>query len=318
MLDVSNPAAAMIDSTNVHYMGHSLGAITGVGFTAIANTTAPVAGAEALDPLFSIKSSVLANPGAGVGNFLVESGSFGPLVKASVIAGLGNELTDMLMSILMNDYGSVVAASPQCGAALNENMEIINLNLALVCSYGALEAQAAANPALQAGLQAGFAKFSFAAQTVIDAADPTNYAAQLTATGTPILMYEMVGDGMDNLSDQTVPNSVSTNPLAGTSGLERTLGLSKLTGTTQVTEDGPIRSIVEFKYGGHSTVLSPATTLSNDPIDYPGLFSLVNAETLKMASTFFASNNMMVPVSAEAEATCAIANLTVCEAEPEN
>lgn len=303
LVDFTNPTAPdmnVIDTSNVHYLGHSLGAITGAGFTAVANTPT---GVPELDALYKINSSVLSNPGGGVGNFLVESGAFGPLVQASIIYGLGNELTAALAANLQPEaFAAIVQANPQqCGPALDANFNVVDQNVALVCAYQALKAQAEAenNVELLAGMQAGFAQFSFAAQTVIDSSDPTNYASLLKANGTPVLVYEMVGDegsevaGLGlNPSDQVVPNSVTTNPLAGTSGFEAVMGLSKVT-DCGMSETG-FQSIVEFKYGSHSTVLSPATSL---PMPYPQLYSAVNAETIIMAGTFFGSNGKLVNIT---------------------
>ncbi len=295
LVDMTNPEMpnpAVIDSNDVHYLGHSLGAITGTAFTAIANTPTV---SEELDRLYKINSSVLSNPGGGVGNFLVESGSFGPLVKASVIAGLGNELTASMLALLSPQaYGAIVQANPACGAALDAEFNVVDQNVALVCAFEAF--MATASDAEKAGVAAGLAQFSFAAQTAVDAADPTNYAGLIKATQTPVLVYEMVGDIADeglNKSDEVVPNFVTTNPIAGTSGLENVLGLTKITNCMM--SETPIQAIAEFKYGSHSTVLSPATAL---PEPYPTLFSAVNQEMLLMASTFFASDGKMVNITA--------------------
>ena len=318
LADFTNPMAPdvnVIDTSNVHYLGHSLGAITGVDFTAVANTPT---GNEALDELYKINSSVLANPGGGVANFLVESKAFGPLVQASVIYGLGNELTAALAANLEPAaFGAIVAANPeQCGPALDANYNVVDQNVALVCAYEALKANATEEQ--QAAMQAGFASFSFAAQAVLDAGDPTNYAGLLKQTGTPVLVYEMVGDegsetaGLGlNPSDLVVPNSVSTNFIAGTSGLEKSLELTKVT-NCGMSETG-FQSIVEFKYGAHSTILSPATAL---PMPYPSLYSAVNAETLIMAGTFFGSNGKLINISSTAIGAGIIEGLeeNACEA----
>ena len=55
-----------------------------------------------------------------------------------------------------------------------------------------------------------FAEFAFAAQTVMDAGDPTNYA-QTLGSNTPVHMMTVVGDGSEeNLPDQVIPVSTKT------------------------------------------------------------------------------------------------------------
>ena len=69
-----------VDSSNVHFLGHSLGAITGMNFIALANTPLD----PQVDPLFAVKTNSLAIPGVMVANFLMESGAFGDVIKSSL------------------------------------------------------------------------------------------------------------------------------------------------------------------------------------------------------------------------------------------
>ena len=97
------------------------------------------------------------------------------------------------------------------------------------------------SPTLVAGLAAqGIAKgtpdfesFVGAAQTVIDTADPINFATDLVAKGDGILFFEIVG-GNSSPSDLTVPNTVPDGndtsntvpaPLAGTDPMLALMGL---------------------------------------------------------------------------------------------
>lgn len=117
--------------------------------------------------------------------------------------------------------------------------------------------------AASAGLQPGtpdYDAFFGAAQTVIDSADPINFA--LAANGSllaskRLLLQEVVGGG-DVLPDQVIPNSVAGAPLSGTEPLIRTLGLSTLTQTTQSATG--IRGVVRFTQGDHGSLLSPAAS----------------------------------------------------------
>lgn len=303
------PDANVIDKTRVYYMGHSLGAITGTVFTAVANTPANTGDAATdatINAAYKINASFLANGGSSIANFLTESAAFGPLVRASVLAGLDNELTVALMSYLEPTiYAGIIAANPSCAAALNENNEVVDQSVALVCAYGAFKANASAEQL--AGEASAVAQFSFAAQAAIEAGDPTNYASLLAATETPVLMIEMVGDidrEGSNLPDQVVPNAVATNPMAGTSGLANLLGLPAVVEST-TDSSGGVSGIVRLTVGGHSTVLSPATDLEGA---YPTLYGLVNQELSFMMNYYFLSNGSSVIISDTALNNCVIKN----------
>lgn len=123
-----------------------------------------------------------------------------------------------------------------------------------------LDASATFGPVIEAGLAgqgvtkgtADYAQFLRAAQTVLDSADPVNYVAANTAT--PALLFEVVGDGANNASDQVIPNAVATAPLAGTNPWIGLQSLSTVTGTGAVTGN---KGVMRFTAGGHSSLLSP-------------------------------------------------------------
>lgn len=87
------------------------------------------------------------------------------------------------------------------------------------------------------------ASFLGAAQTVVDSADPINFASMVS---TPVHMIEVIGDA-------TVPNLVP-NTLAGTEVLAALMGLTSVTAST----DGS--GIVRFIAGDHGSLLSPAAS----------------------------------------------------------
>ncbi|MDU0111608.1 hypothetical protein RT723_01000 [Psychrosphaera aquimarina] len=309
--NLADPSAIVrniVDSSKVYYMGHSLGAITGASFTAIANSPVSAAlvtdstiedeavrqataeaTASQLAALYKVNASMLANPGSSIANFLLESGSFGDLVSASVVYGLGNELTEAMSAYLTPAaLGAIIAANPSCAAATTDQ------NTALVCAYNAFKAEASAEQL--AGIQAGLQQFAFAAQTVLEAGDPTNYAATLKATNTPVLMVEMVGDielGGANPSDQVIPNSIATNPLAGTTGLANQLGLASVT-ESMLNSSETVSGIVRYTKGSHSTMLSPSTSL---PEPYKTIYGSLNQELQLMMSYFFLSDGHSIQVS---------------------
>ncbi len=70
---------ADFDSSNISFIGHSLGGIVGTGFIAYSD---------------NIKAAVLANPGGGIALMLNDSLAFGDTVRAGVAAGAGMEVTD--------------------------------------------------------------------------------------------------------------------------------------------------------------------------------------------------------------------------------
>ncbi len=117
--------------------------------------------------------------------------------------------------------------------------------------------------AASAGLQPGtpdYDAFFGAAQTVIDSADPINFALPANASllaSKRLLLQEVVGsEGV--LPDQVIPNSVAGAPLSGTEPLIRILGLDTITQTTQSATG--IRGAVRFTHGDHGSLLSPAAS----------------------------------------------------------
>ena len=87
------------------------------------------------------------------------------------------------------------------------------------------------------------------AQTVLDTADPINYAVR-AATKHAIHMIEVVG-GSGNPSDQVVPNSA-------TESLWQEMGLSRITGTE--TDASGIRGVVQFTAGDHDSLFDDSAS----------------------------------------------------------
>ena len=131
-----------------------------------------------------------------------------------------------------------------------------------------LEASPAFGPRIIAGLgalgvnpgTADYDAFFGATQTVIDSADPINWALPANNSllaSKSLLLQEVVGGG-DLPADQVIPNSVAGAPLSGTEPLIRILGLSSITQTTQSATG--IRGAVRFTAGDHGSLLSPASS----------------------------------------------------------
>ncbi len=111
-------------------------------------------------------------------------------------------------------------------------------------------------PVIRAGLQqAGvepdspdFFQFLGAAQTVVDSADPINWA-RVAVQNNSILLHQVAGDTV-------VPNTVPGAPLSGTEPLIRVMGLDPITGTTQ--DPMGIRGATRFTAGSHGSLLDPS------------------------------------------------------------
>jgi len=259
-----------IDNANVHFLGHSLGAITGINFMALTNSSL---GHEMLDSMFAVNTSSQAMPGTMMSNFLMESAAFGNVIKSSLAFA---SYESFQKYVAAQHTGSV---DPTAG-------EIV----AYYLSYLVDDDTTTQNKADLAGT---FAKFTFASQTVTDSGDPANYAAMLVATNTPTHLIEIVGDGSGNLGDQVIPNTVSTSPMSGTEGTISLLGLMGISET--VTDiDSPVSGAVRFLYGHHSSILRPNAAADMLPTE---IELEVVSEIQSQVATFFLSNGHTIPVT---------------------
>lgn len=256
-LALNTISGVTIDTDRIQFLGHSLGGITGASMVALANTAT---GNAALDAAFKVETAVLAMPGGGVANFLLDSAQFSPLIKASIMLGAGGELT--------NDFVTYIATSTDCATPTPETaVSWATCAAPTVNEYLEHLAQTG-NVAQQARINATLTQFAFAAQTVIDSGDPNNYAQQLVATATPTYIIEVVGDGAENLPDQVIPNGFF-NPLAalaqGRMALAGTEPLARLLGAATVPAQAPGvvlngNAITRFTAGEHGSILNPASS----------------------------------------------------------
>ncbi len=220
--------AGELDATKVSFLGHSLGGFSGITFTALANSGMinPATGELLEVNPYLINSASYAFPGGGIPGILLNSASFAPVVKAGLTA------SQTFIDLVEETTGKKVADMTE--AEYEAYVEAI---------YPAF-----AN------------EFNFAAQTIIDAADPINYAAMVKTTMTPVHVMEIVGDeasGGTNKADQVIVNAVASLPLVGTEPLIRELGL---TGASSTVGDGTtaVSAAVRFLKGHHSSVLDPS------------------------------------------------------------
>ncbi|HDX8372357.1 TPA: lipase [Aeromonas dhakensis] len=210
-------------SLKVHFLGHSLGAISGTNLLAVANQS--IGNAQA-DALFRFDTGGLAMPGGGIAPLLLNSPTFGPTIKMGVLTSGSAELK-----------AGFTAYAPSCKTAVptcfvNEFLPSLSATQ-----------QAAAASTLQS--------YSFAAQSVLDSADPINLGSGIKSDF-PLFATEIVGDGALSLSDQVIPNSIASAPLGGTEPLFKVLALQPLTTTGAASHNA-----ARFVAGGHSSLLAP-------------------------------------------------------------
>ncbi|WP_068545101.1 VolA/Pla-1 family phospholipase [Thalassotalea crassostreae] len=220
-----------INGNEVYYTGQSLGSITGVAFLAMTNTTVgdsiPGVPAIAIDPKFKVDAATLSVPGGGIGNFLMESPSFGPLIKGLLAASGSEDFRNFAVaSGFGDDYTAAWVAFEEAGMA--------------------------------SAFDGSFALFTFATQSILDSADPINFAGTVQSNGSNILVHTVVGNGMDNLEDQIIPSKADGqgNQLAGSNALISLLGLPVI--STYVEDENGVSAAVKFVNGNHGSLLDPS------------------------------------------------------------
>lgn len=159
-----------------------------------------------------------------------------------------------------------------------------------------LDASARFGPRISAGLgakgvikgTADYENFLGAAQAVLDAGDPLNYAAT-TTTNRSVLLLEVIGD-------QVIPNNVLTDapagtipaPLSGTDPLAIAMGLNKISETSE-----NLNAWIRFTAGHHGSALTP-----NNAQDEPDETAATVFSTMQTAiASFFASNGANVTIN---------------------
>ncbi|MCF5770065.1 VolA/Pla-1 family phospholipase [Aeromonas veronii] len=241
----------------VHFLGHSLGAITGANLLAVANQTT---GSAQADALFKFDTGGLAMPGGGIAPLLLNSPSFGPTIKMSVLTSGSPELK-----------AGFAAYEPNCKT------------VKATCFVN--EFLPSLDAATQAGAASTLQSYTFAAQSVLDSADPINLGSGV-AKSFPLFATEIVGDGALNLPDQVIPNSIASAPLGGTEPLFRVLGLQELKGSGVLPAG---HHAARFLKGGHSSLLAP-----DENFDPAGA---VTTEIQTQFASFFMSGGAAVKVT---------------------
>ena len=206
----------------VGYIGHSLGAMTGIGYTATVSNK--IADDDTENAVFAVSRAQFASPGAGIPYLLMNSPRFGGVVKSS------------LLSVASKDYLSF--KSQFCPQGTDPASCYDNF-------YGNL------SDVQKATVDDTLTSFAYVAQTVLDTVDPINHIGGVT---TPSYLTMVVGD-------EVIPNGLDVTedlpytPFGGTAPLIFS-GYEQITSTT----DNALREAVTFVTGSHSSLLDPGAS----------------------------------------------------------
>ncbi|MGR5349421.1 VolA/Pla-1 family phospholipase [Vibrio mediterranei] len=247
------------------FLGHSLGGVLGV--PAVTQANAPVS--DTADVLFKFKNAAFINAGGQAANLLFGSGAYGPLISHNIAqsAGIGY------------DQFATVA---NCGEPDSDDYE---KNCLL-----AFEAQNI--PENYQNILGTNLQFIYAAQTVLDTADPYTHATTLKALGTPVYMAQV-------LNDDTVPNNVPGSPdgisgtryvtqslFAGTEPLAAKLGLTLV--DSSYAGAGESNPFVRFNsVAQHSTFVAVQDTTTMSDLPH-------HAEMQSEVASFFATGTSSI------------------------
>ncbi|MEC6908378.1 VolA/Pla-1 family phospholipase [Photobacterium piscicola] len=218
----------------VTFIGHSLGAITGVSVANIANRSL---GSPPIDAAyFDINALALANPGGEIPYLLLNSGSFGDFVKGNLMLSSNAEFKAFC------DQQSLTAAA------------CFNAYQTQLISQGD-----AVSLATLTAIYATFNRFAYAAQTVLDTIDPTNHAPQVSSD-TALYLAQIKDDAtIPNMTPAgaTVEGTDILQPYSPFTGTTPLIAELNLTVTNQSITDQLIRSAILFNQGSHSSLLDP-------------------------------------------------------------
>ncbi|MZG56868.1 VolA/Pla-1 family phospholipase [Photobacterium lucens] len=255
-------ALARLDPTaEVNFAGHSLGAMTGINVASVANR--PTGNATA-DQLFAVNQFAFANPGAEIPYLLLNSGSFGNLIKGSILASANA------------DFKAQCGNNPIADCYQGYEATLINEG-----SESAL--------ATLGSIYNSFTQFAYAAQTVLDSVDPINHSLLVPSTASVYLTQVK--------NDETIPNNtplgatvagtdipVPYSPFTGTLPLIKTMQLAPTTASINGTL---VRNAVLFNAGSHSSLLDPTANAAVTGEMQSQMHSFVNGDgkTLTITDT---------------------------------
>ncbi|MBP2699957.1 VolA/Pla-1 family phospholipase [Photobacterium lucens] len=233
-LDMLNP------NNGVSFAGHSLGAIVGTNVGNIANR--PTMNPAFDQQYFAINKLSLANPGAEIPYLLMNSDSFGGLIKAGVLQGTIASPTEITPYVI--ETGKFLQILQTCYEAQDSQHKDLSK-----CYVDNIEGYEKQHPELKAQWTQNFIKFAYAAQTVMDPVDPINMAHGIPQS-LPVFVQMVKGDS--TIPNITMAAQLPYSPFTGTEPLIKQLGLSK---------QGGDKAWKEYQNGTHTSLLD--ATASN-------------------------------------------------------
>ncbi|WP_305373102.1 VolA/Pla-1 family phospholipase [Photobacterium leiognathi] len=240
-LDMLNP------NNGVSFAGHSLGAIVGANVGSIANR--PTMNPAFDQQYFVINKLSLANPGAEIPYLLMNSGSFGGLIKAGVLNASITNPTEITPYVIETGkfLQTIAACTKSSGKSISE------------CYSSNIRNQPAEQ---KAQWTQNFIKFAYAAQTVMDPVDPINLAHGIPQS-LPVFLQMVQGDS--TIPNVTKPTDMPYSPFTGTEPLIKQLGLS---------QNGTNKAWKEYTNGIHTSLLDATvsqqttTTMQHDMANF--------------------------------------------------
>jgi len=265
----------VLDTSNVSFFGHSLGAMSGISLQATIEKT--MAG----NAYFAIDKAAFANPGGGVPYLLANSDFFGGTIKHG------------LMQSASTDYqgfsGAACALDP-----INNPEPAKPYQGPTACFDGFYAAAGDAQATVDANIQS----FAVAAQTVLETVDPFALAREISDT-TPVYLAQVNGDavipnivtiGTGEITDAT--NGAPYSPIAGTTPLITQLNLDNIKGISDT-----IKKVALLGLGDHSSAIVYNPAYNPDAnVDYPaGTVELQSHITSFLASSSGATATIIDP-----------------------
>ncbi|WP_394165639.1 VolA/Pla-1 family phospholipase [Photobacterium piscicola] len=238
-----SPLEMLNPNNGVSFAGHSLGAIVGTNVGNIANR--PTMNPAFDKQYFAINKLALANPGAEIPYLLLNSGSFGGLLKAGVLQSTVSNPAQITPDVI--ETGKFLQTLNACYIAQDDKHK--DLNTCYVTNISAIKES---NPSLFATWTQTYVKFAYAAQTVMDPVDPINLSNGIPAS-VPVYVQMVKGDS--TIPNVTTPNNLPYSPFTGTEPLIKQLDLA-VNNTT--------KGWKEYTPGSHTSLLTVTAPTAND------------------------------------------------------